>query len=100
MATKKTTATAKKVAKKTAKKAVKKASKKVTAKKTTKKVAKKASKKVVKKATNVVPDLELKTKATVKEIQQAAYLNYVERSQSGLPGSPELDWAKAEQDLA
>jgi colicin import membrane protein len=102
MATKKTTATAKKTATKTAKKTVKKATKKVAAKKSTKKVAKKASKKAAKKITPNKVKLAPKTKAapTVEEIQHAAYLNYLDRIQSGLPGSPELDWTKAQQDLA
>ena len=103
MATKKTTATAKKAAtKKTKKVAAKKATKKVAAKKATKKIAKKAAKKVAKKAITTSPEVELKTKgaATVEEIQQAAYLNYLERIQLGLPGSAELDWTKAQKDLA
>jgi len=87
MATKKTTATAKKAATKTAKKTAKKVTKKVAAKKVTKKVAKKATKKA-------------KNAPTTEELQQAAYLNYVERIKSGISGSPELDWAKAKQDLA
>lgn len=98
MATKKTTATAKKVATKAAKKSAKKTTKKVAAKKVTKKVAKKSAKKIIQKVTSA--EQELKVKATTEAIQQKAYLNYVERIQSGLPGSPELDWAKAEQDLA
>ncbi|MEO1857391.1 MAG: hypothetical protein ABGY95_08535 [Rubritalea sp.] len=102
MATKKTTTTAKKTAKKAAKKAAKKTTKKVATKKATKKVTKKAAAKVANKATKVAPELNLNTKigATIEEIQQAAYLNYLERIQSDLPGSAELDWAKAEQDLA
>ncbi|PQJ29590.1 hypothetical protein [Rubritalea profundi] len=97
MATKKTTVTTKKLATKTAKKAVKKATKKAGAKKLTKK----AAKKTVKKVSKVTLKLNLKTKTapTAEEIQQAAYFNYVERIQSGLSGSPEHDWAKAEQDL-
>ena len=103
MATKKTTATAKKAAtKKTKKVAAKKATKKVAAKKATKKIAKKAAKKVAKKAISTSSEVVLKTKgaATVEEIQQAAYLNYLERIQLGLPGSAELDWTKAQKDLA
>ena len=99
MSTKKNTATTKKTAaKKTKKVAAKKATKKVAAKK----LAKKIAKKVAKKATSASPELDLKTKgaATVEEIQQAAYLNYLERIQLGLPGSAELDWTKAQKDLA
>ena len=98
---------AKKATKKTAKKATaKKAVKKVAAKKTTKKVAakkttKKAAKKTAKKVTPVEQELDLAAKAppTYEELQQAAYLNYTDRLKNGKPGTPELDWSKAEQDL-
>lgn len=101
MTTKKTAA--KKVA---AKKSAKKAQKKVAAKKSTKKVAKKAAKKSAKKATKKVAasqqklSLDTKTAPTYEELKQAAYLNYLDRVQNGYPGSPEIDWAKAESDLA
>ena len=105
MPTKKTVA--KKVtAKKTAKKATKKTAKKVAAKKATKKVAKKTAKKATKKrAKKVVAveqelNLDAKAPPSFDDLKQAAYLNYLERSQNGLPGSPESDWAKAESDLA
>lgn len=105
MAPKKTTA--KKAA---TKKTTKKATKKVAAKKTTKKVAKKtakksakkAAKKTTKKVTAVEQELNLNTKVapTLEQLQQAAYLNYLDRTKNDYPGSPETDWAKAEQDLA
>jgi acyl-CoA synthetase (AMP-forming)/AMP-acid ligase II len=98
MATKKTTATTKKAATKTAKKIAKKATKKVAAKKVTKKVAKKAPKKSS--PAEQEPNLKAKITPTTEMLQQAAYLNYIERIQSGTTGSPQLDWAKAEQDLA
>ena len=101
MPTKKT-ATKKVAAKKTAKKATKK----VAAKKATKKVAKKAAKKSAKKATKKVTAVEQELNLTPKpaptfeELKQAAYLNYLDRTQNGSPGSPQTDWAKAERDLA
>ena len=104
MAKKATKKTAKKAAvkktaaKKTAKKTVKKATKKVASKKSAKKAAKKATKKV--KAVEQELDLKPKSAPTYDELQQAAYFNYMERLKSGKPGTPELDWSKAEQDLA
>ncbi|MFC4995397.1 hypothetical protein [Rubritalea tangerina] len=95
-ATKKTAKKAAKTAVKSAKKAAKKATKKVAAKKTTKKVAKKSAKK----AETVELELVAKVAPTREAIQQAAYFNYLDRLKSGQPGSPELDWSKAEQDLA
>ena len=102
MAKKATTKTAKKA---TAKKAATKSTKK-TAKKTTKKVAsKKAVKKVTKKAAKKITaesqELELVAKIapSYDELQQAAYFNYMERLKNGRPGTPELDWSKAQQDL-
>ncbi|MFC5049649.1 hypothetical protein ACFPK9_03315 [Rubritalea spongiae] len=91
-------ATVKKTAKKAAKKTATKASKKVAPKKTTKKSAKKASKKA--KAAEQELDLTPKQAPTYDELQQAAYFNYMERLKKGKPGTPELDWTKAEQDLA
>ncbi|MGJ8674180.1 hypothetical protein [Rubritalea sp.] len=91
-------ATAKKTATKVAKKTAKKATKKVAAKKTTKKTAKKATKKA--KAVDQELDLVVaKVTPTYDDLQQAAYFNYMERLKSGHPGTPELDWTKAEQDL-
>jgi hypothetical protein len=104
MAKKATKKTAKKAAAKKAapaKKATKKATKKVAAKKTAKKAAKKPAKKATKKVVAVEQELDLANKPApnYEELQEAAYYNYIERLKQGKPGTPELDWAKAEKDL-
>jgi hypothetical protein len=85
----------KKTAKKAAKKTAKKASKKTVTKKATKKVVKKAAKKVAQKRTrNALPQ-----EVSSKQINHAAYLNYMSRLEQGIHGDEHGDWLAAEAEL-
>lgn len=78
-------------AKKVAKKAVKKVAKKAAAKKAVKKAAKKV---VVKGTTKTAKGV------TTDEISKAAYLLFLKRQETGMPGTAEGDWLEAERLLA
>jgi len=75
------------------KKDEKSSKKEKTVKKTVKKVAKKSAKKPSKKKASK----NKKSPVAQIDIPTAAYLNYLERMNKGLPGDETTDWLKAEK---